>query len=108
MELPLLEGVLTSLWLRSLAVGNSGGAEPRALQLDVTRRDVLDANKFAAQLEQIVENSFNIHQRGNRLIFRDEENPQARLLAEARNDNFHGRVGLPGTGQADPLCTGRR
>lgn len=87
-ELPLLEGVLTSLWLRSLAVGNSGGAEPRALQLDVTRRDVLDANKFAAQLEQIVENSFNIHQHGNRLIFRDEENPQARLLAEARNDRL--------------------
>ncbi len=87
-DLPLLEGILTSLWLRSLAVGNAGGAEPRALQLDVTRRDVIDANKFAAQLQQIEENSFNIHHSGNRLIFRDEENPQARLLAEARNDRL--------------------
>lgn len=87
-ETPHVEGILTALWLRSIAVGNAGGAEPRALQLDVTRDQPLDANKFAAELETIEANSFNIHPSGNRLIFRPDENPGARLLAEARNDNL--------------------
>lgn len=87
-DLPQLEGILTSLWLRSLAVGNTGGAEPRALQLDVTRQHPLDENKFLAQLEQIEEFSFNIHRDGNRLVFRDEENARTRLLSEARNDKL--------------------
>lgn len=87
-DLPQMEGILASLWLRSLAVGNSGGAEPRALQLDVTRQHPLDENKFVAQLEQIEEFSFNIHRDGNRLVFRDEENARTRLLSEARNDKL--------------------
>lgn len=87
-DIPQLEGILASLWLRSLAVGNTGGAEPRALQLDVTRQHPLDENKFLAQLEQIEEFSFNIHRDGNRLVFRDEENARTRLLSEARNDKL--------------------
>lgn len=87
-ELPHLAEVLSALWLRSLAVGNSAGAEPRALQLDVTRSSPTDDNRFSAELEQIRENSFNIHLDGNRLVFREQENPQARLLAEARNDRL--------------------
>jgi hypothetical protein len=36
----------------------------------------------------IVENSFNIHQDGNRLVFKEEENPQAKLMACARNERL--------------------
>ena len=83
-----LAEILSSLWLRSLAVGNRAGAEPRALQLDLTRSRPVDDNAFAADLDRTVENSFNIHRDGNRLVFKEEENPQARLLAEARNDRL--------------------
>ena len=31
---------------------------------------------------------FNIHQEGSRLVFREEENPQAKLIASARNDKL--------------------
>jgi len=48
----------------------------------------VDDNTFAADLDRMVENSFNIHRDGNRLVFREAENPQARLLAEARNDRL--------------------
>jgi hypothetical protein len=36
----------------------------------------------------IVENNFNIHQEGSRLIFKEDENPQAKLMACARNDKL--------------------
>lgn len=88
LELPHLSELLSALWLRSLAVGNAGGADARALQLDVTRERALDDNKFSEELDRIQKNSFNIHQTGTRFIFREEENPQARLLAEARNDRL--------------------
>ncbi|MCP4663150.1 MAG: DUF499 domain-containing protein, partial [bacterium] len=48
----------------------------------------IDDNAFEAELATIVDNSFNIHEEGPRLIFREEENPQTRLLAHARNDKF--------------------
>lgn len=83
-----LSEILSALWLRSLAVDRHAGAEPRALQLDLTRSARVDDNAFAADLDRTVENSFNIHRDGNRLVFREEENPQARLLAEARNDRL--------------------
>ena len=35
-----------------------------------------------------MENSFNIHQDGARLVFREEENPRAKLMACARNDKL--------------------
>ena len=35
-----------------------------------------------------MENSFNIHLAGTRLVFREEENPQAKLIANARNDKL--------------------
>ena len=39
-------------------------------------------------MDLIVENSFNIHRDGNRLVFKEEENPQAKLMASARNDKL--------------------
>ena len=56
--------------------------------MDITREKPLDENAFRVELATIVENSFNIHQDGQRLVFREEENPQAKLMACARNDKL--------------------
>ena len=85
---PHLAEIVGALWLRSLAVGNMAGAEPTALQVDITRGNPIDDNGFQMELSTIVENSFNIHQDGTRLVFREEENPQAKLIASARNDKL--------------------
>jgi len=85
---PHLQEVVGALWLRSIAVGNLAGAEPATLQADITRDKPVDDNAFQVELATIVENSFNIHQDGPRLVFREEENPQAKLMACARNDKL--------------------
>jgi hypothetical protein len=85
---PHLSEIVGALWLRSLAVGNMAGAEPALLQIDITRNSIVDDNAFQVELSTIVENSFNIHQIGSRLVFREEENPQAKLMAHARNDRL--------------------
>lgn len=78
---PHLQEIVGALWLRSIAVGNLAGAEPQTLQADITRSKAVDDNAFSVELATIVENSFNIHQDGNRLVFREEENPRAKLMA---------------------------
>lgn len=85
---PHLQEIVSALWLRSIAVGNLAGAEPQALQTDVTRDQAIDDNAMQVELATIVENSFNIHHDGPRLVFREEENPQAKLMACARNDKL--------------------
>jgi len=85
---PHLQEIVSSLWLRSIAVGNLAGAEPAMLQVDITRSKTVDNNAFQVELATVVENSFNIHQEGNRLVFREEENPRAKLMACARNDKL--------------------
>lgn len=85
---PHLQELVGALWLRSIAVGNLAGAEPATLQADITRDKAVDDNAFQVELATIVENSFNIHQDGPRLVFREEENPQAKLMACARNDKL--------------------
>ena len=85
---PHLQEIVGALWLRSIAVGNLAGAEPAILQADITRDKAVDDNAFQVELATIVENSFNIHQDGPRLVFREEENPQAKLMACARNDKL--------------------
>ncbi|HUR42186.1 MAG TPA: DUF499 domain-containing protein [Verrucomicrobiae bacterium] len=85
---PQLKELVSSLWLRSIAVGNLAGADPATLQVDITREKQIDDNGFSVQLTTIVGNSFNIHQDGSRLIFREDENPQAKLMACARNDRM--------------------
>ena len=86
--LPHLDELMASLWLRSIAVGNNAGGEAAVLQSDITRGAPLDDNAFAVELGAIVENSFNIHRESHRLVFRSEENPQAKLMAHARNDRL--------------------
>lgn len=85
---PHLQEIVSALWLRSIAVGNLAGAEPSTLQIDITRDLGIDDNAFQVELSTIVENSFNIHQEGQRLVFREEENPRAKLMACARNDKL--------------------
>lgn len=87
-KLPRLEGVIGALWLRSLANFNQTGADNTTLHVDLTRDKPVDDNSFQVELATIVENSFNIHEDGNRYIFREEENPQAKLIASARNDKL--------------------
>lgn len=85
---PHLQEILSALWLRSIAVGNLAGADPATLQVDITRNKPVDGNAFQVELATIVENSFNIHQDGPKLVFREEENPRAKLMACARNDKL--------------------
>lgn len=87
-ELPHLQEIVGALWLRSIAVGNLAGAEPATLQADITRARPVDDNGFQAELATIVDNSFNIHRDAQRLVFREDENPQAKLMASARNDRL--------------------
>lgn len=85
---PHLQEIVGALWLRSIAVGNLAGAEPSTLQIDITRSKAVDDNAFQVELATIVDSSFNIHQNANRLVFREEENPRAKLMACARNDKL--------------------
>lgn len=86
---PHCEEIISALWLRSLNVDTKTvGAMPAELQIDITRDKPIDDNQFEAELATIVENSFNIHPAGERLVFRREENPQAKLLAHAKNDKL--------------------
>ena len=87
-EVPHLREIVGALWLRSITVGNLSGAEPAMLQADITREEAVDDNAFAAELATIVENSFNIHDEGGRLVFKQEENPRAKVMASARNDRL--------------------
>ncbi len=85
-SVPDLPRVIGALWLRSLAIGNMAGATARTLQVDITGDHAIDENAFQVELSSIVDNSFNIHRDGDRLVFREDENPQAKLMAFARND----------------------
>jgi hypothetical protein len=85
---PHLHEILSALWLRSIAVGNLAGADPSTLQVDITRGKGVDDNAFQVELATIADSSFNIHKNANRLVFREEENPRAKLMAYARNDKL--------------------
>lgn len=84
-DVPHLEDVIASLWLRSIAVERTVGATRTQLQIDCTRDTVLDANAFPAELDTVLDNSFNLHELGDRLVFREGENPDAKLKSAARN-----------------------
>jgi hypothetical protein len=87
-KVPNLGTILSSLWIRSLSLENMAGARPAEIQLDITRSKPIDDNLFSVELEAVKENSFNIHQKGDRLVFLNEENPQAKLMAHAKNDKL--------------------
>ena len=86
-QAPHLAEIMSSLWVRSLAVNNAG-ADKLELQRDITRYEPHDDNAFLFELGLITENSFNVHKQGPRFVFREEENPHAKLLAYAKNDKL--------------------
>ena len=85
-NVPNAAEIISALWLRSLSVERIAGAEPGELHVDTTRATAVDDNAFQAQLALIRENSFNIHPAGNRLVFKEAENAEGKLLAHAKND----------------------
>jgi hypothetical protein len=85
---PHLHSIINSLWLRSLSSGSNRGATRRELQIDITKDKAIDDNVFEAEVSKIVETSFNIHPLGDRLLFKEEENPETQLRAEAQNDKL--------------------
>lgn len=87
-NVPHASDIISALWLRSLSVDRVNGAEPTELQSDITRSQAIDDNTFAAEMALIRENSFNIHPVGNRLVFKEEENAEGKLLANAKNDKL--------------------
>jgi hypothetical protein len=92
-NVPHAADIISALWLRSLSVEKINGAEPVELQCDITRGVPVDDNTFAAEMALIKENSFNIHTVGSRLVFREEENAEGKLLAHARNDKLFEKGG---------------
>jgi hypothetical protein len=88
MSCPHLHGILNALWLRSLAAGPTPGATRKELQIDITKDRAIDDNVFEAELETIVNTSFNIHPVGERLLFKEDENPETQLRAESQNDKL--------------------
>lgn len=87
-NVPHASDIISALWLRSLSVEKVNGAEPTELQSDITRSQAIDDNMFAAEMALIRENSFNIHPVGNRLVFKEDENAEGKLLAHAKNDRL--------------------
>jgi len=86
--IPHCEQIISALWLRSLTFDRLAGAEPFQLQIDITRDKPIDDNQFEAELMTIVDNSFNIHPVGARLVLKHEENARSKLLAHAKNDKL--------------------
>lgn len=87
-HIPHVADILSSLWIRSLAIDKFAGAERAVLQMDITQDRAIDDNNFIIEMDNIINNSFNIHEVGSKLIFKEEENPQAKLLAFARNNKL--------------------
>lgn len=84
-------GVISSLWVRSLSASHESGGTRQEVQLDVTRDSAIDDNGFIAELAEIFDNSFNIHEVGTtekRYCFKLPENPVSKVKAWARNDRF--------------------
>jgi hypothetical protein len=87
-DVPHAAEVISALWLRSLTVDRLTGAHPSDLFIDITRSKPVDENAFRVELSRIREGSFNLHEVGDRLVFKNEENNETKLLASARNNKL--------------------
>lgn len=100
-DAPHATEVISSIWVRSLSATQGTGATRNEVQLDITRQKPVDDNAFTAELANIVENSFNIHEVGThdrRFCFRLPENPESKLKAWARNDRAFDSQSAPAPG----------
>lgn len=106
-DAPHAREVISSIWVRSLSATQDAGGTRNQVQLDITRGSTVDDNAFTAELSEIVENSFNVHEVGThekRFCFKLPENPESKLKAWARNDNAF----APQTATASGLLPVRR
>jgi hypothetical protein len=87
-DVPHAAEVISALWLRSLTVDRLTGAHPSDLLIDITRTKPVDENAFRVELSRIREGSFNLHEISDRLVFKNEENSETKLLANARNNKL--------------------
>ncbi len=91
--------VISSLWMRSLSTAHDAGGTRQEVQLDVTGATAVDDNSFTAELSEILDNSFNIHEVGTtekRYCFKLPENPVSKVKAWARNDRaFDSQTAAP-------------
>ncbi|MEO8497248.1 MAG: hypothetical protein ABI614_19425, partial [Planctomycetota bacterium] len=88
-DAPHAREVISSIWVRSLSTNQDAGGTRNEVQLDITRATPVDDNIFTAELANIVESSFNIHEVGThekRFCFKLPENPESKLKAWAKND----------------------
>jgi hypothetical protein len=89
--LPNVRALISALWMRSMSPGrNVGGTRPE-IQLDITRTTPTDNNAFQHELNQLIENSINIHGENStdgRLHFALRENPRVKVRTTARNDKL--------------------
>lgn len=88
-DAPHAREVISSIWVRSLSATRDTGGTRNEVQLDITRARPVDDNAFTAELANIVENSFNIHEVGThekRFCFKLPENAESKLKAWAKND----------------------
>lgn len=88
---PQARELISALWMRSMAPGNSPGGTRNELHLDITRATAIDDNAFSAEIAAMVENSINVHGEqtpGGRFFFKLEENPRSKVRATARNNKL--------------------
>ncbi|MFW6114615.1 MAG: DUF499 domain-containing protein, partial [bacterium] len=83
-NVPHAREVISSLWVRSVSATEEIGGTRQEIQLDITRDQPVDDNAFTLELDEIIDNSFNIHEVGTaekRFCFRLPENPVSKVKA---------------------------
>ncbi len=90
-DAPNARELVSSIWIRSMFPGKDIGGTPPELHLDITRTEIIDDNKFRAEITQIIENCSNLHgdeTADNRLWFGLDENPRAKVRSFAKNNKL--------------------
>lgn len=90
-DVPNARELVSALWMRSMSPGKNRGGTGAELQLDTTRATHLDNNAFQNELNQLIENSINIHGESSsdgRLYFGLDENPRTKVRTTAKNDKL--------------------
>src|SRR5690606_17982766 len=90
-DLPNAREVISAIWMRSMSPSDSRGATRLELQLDLTRSIPQDDNMFRFELNQILDNSQNIHTDdgdNGRIWFGLTENPETQVKTVARNEKL--------------------
>ena len=82
---PMTERALASLYVRSLTMSKQPGATREQIQADLSVAQKYEDNQFKDQWAQILDNSYNVHEKQGRYFFDVQENARTKVLAHARN-----------------------